>query len=277
MKPSYELRLLKAALDAVEEGVILLDSELRARFMNRAVRKLWRVPDALAEGQPHYSELLNDVHKTHAYGVPPEELGAYIAHRLAAVTAGDTSPTDIPVNDGRVIRARCTVLPGGGRLLTYSDVTDLVRAAREMHRLATEDSLTGILNRRRFMEIADAEWVKYLRYQSPLSLISFDLDRFKSVNDRYGHGIGDQLLIRFTQICCEEKRGPDVLARVGGEEFVILTPETSLVEAFNLAERIRRRAEMEPLLLRDGRVRWTVSVGLAEAASSMSGLQDLLK
>src|SRR5215210_3376754 len=220
MKPSYELRLLKAALDAVEEGVILLDSELRARFMNRAVRELWRVPDALAERQPHYTELLNDVHQTHAYGVPAEELDAYIAGRLAAVTAGDTSPTDIPVDDGRVIRARCTVLPEGGRLLTYSDVTDLVRAAREMQRLATEDPLTGVLNRRRLMEVAEAEWARYLRYQSPLSLISLDLDRFKSVNDGYGHGAGDQLLIHFTQICSEEKRRTDVLARMGGEEFV---------------------------------------------------------
>ena len=121
-----ELSMLHAALDRVNEGIILLDAQLNAQFMNRAVRRLWGITDEQARRKPPYAELVNDSRFTKAYDVPPEELDAFISRRIAHVRSGDPTPVDIAVRDGRTIRTQCTVLPDGGRMVTYTDVTDLV-------------------------------------------------------------------------------------------------------------------------------------------------------
>jgi diguanylate cyclase (GGDEF)-like protein/PAS domain S-box-containing protein len=115
----------------------------------------------------------------------------------------------------------------------------LQRANMALARLATTDTLTGVWNRRHFEEVADAERTRALRYNQALSLLILDVDHFKSINDRYGHPTGDQVLIALTKLVGGALRQADVLARWGGEEFVVIMPHCAAPEAMLLAEKLR--------------------------------------
>lgn len=111
-------------------------------------------------------------------------------------------------------------------MLTYCDISDLVRSAEQLEKLATIDSMTGLFNRRHFLALAAAEWSRFLRYQRPLSMLAIDVDHFKSVNDRYGHAVGDEAIASVAATCQQCKRASDIVGRIGGEEFAVLLPET---------------------------------------------------
>ncbi len=277
VRHSDELEVLKAALDQVQDGVILLDADLNARFMNEAVRQLWKVSDQQANSNPPYSLLVGDARRTGAFGVPANQLEALIASRIAVVRAGDPTPHDIRTHDGRHIRTRCAILPDGGRMLTYCDITDLVRNAEQLEKLATIDPLTGICNRRHFLALAEAEWSRFQRYQRPLSVLMVDIDHFKSVNDRFGHAAGDEALTLVAEACRDRQRGSDIVGRIGGEEFALLLPETDMLQACVVAERIRIALIARPFIVEDAPVTLTVSIGVAAATLSMSGPGALMK
>ena len=277
VRHSDELETLRTALDKIDDGVILLDAQLNAQFMNRAVRQLWKVPDEQAESRPSYARLVGDAKVTGTYGVSAEELESFIAGRIAAIRAGDPAPQDLRTSDGRHIRSRCSVLPSGGRMLTYSDVTDLVRTSEQLEKLATIDSLTGIYNRRHFLVLAEAEWSRFQRYHRPLSMLMVDVDHFKSVNDRFGHAVGDQTLSWVATVCQKDHRVSDIVSRIGGEEFALLLPETDLKQAAIVAERIRKTVAAQILTAPNGTFSVTVSIGIASATLSMSGIGTLVQ
>lgn len=135
------------------------------------------------------------------------------------------------------------VLYGGEAsvLSTLVDFTDRKRLEIELKRLATTDALTGAVNRRSFLERAQAELSRSRRYGAPLSLVMMDVDHFKRINDTLGHARGDDALCRIVQVCAQVVRKEDVLGRLGGEEFALLLPQTSLDEAHHLVERLRER------------------------------------
>ena len=162
-----ELATVYAALDNIENGVILLDRELRLQYANPASHAMFKSPQKFVEGKPLFAEMLEHARRSSAYAVSADELKQYVARRLAWVSSGDPTPVDQHLSSGRVIRCQCAVLPGGGRMLTYSDVTDIVRHAEELERLATTDGMTGIYNRRHFMTLADHEWNRSRRYGRP--------------------------------------------------------------------------------------------------------------
>jgi diguanylate cyclase (GGDEF)-like protein len=143
--------------------------------------------------------------------------------------------------------------------------------------LATTDMLTGIHNRRYFMIEAEKEFGKADRYHLPLSLILFDVDSFKLLNDTYGHSAGDDVLRVLSNACRKCLRASDVLARYGGEEFVILLPLTSGAAARGLAERIRRAVEEMPIYFGDVRLPVTISLGIADYQQNTSSFDEMLK
>lgn len=118
-------------------------------------------------------------------------------------------------------------------------VTQRKRAEEEIHLLATTDSLTGIANRREFVRILEGEVDRARRYGVPLSLAMYDLDNFKRVNDTYGHDAGDDVLQAVTSLVKENIRAVDVAARWGGEEFMVLMPQSDIQAARNAAEKLR--------------------------------------
>lgn len=118
---------LAAALDQVDIGIVLLDADTRAEFINRAFRDYFALSDAQADARLPFIALLYHGRDTGAYELPEDELGAFIAKRMEMVRAGDSTPINLKLADGQVLRFACTALPDGGRMLSYTPVTDLVR------------------------------------------------------------------------------------------------------------------------------------------------------
>ena len=148
-------------------------------------------------------------------------------------------------------------------MLTYCDVTDLVRTAEKLEKLATTDSMTGLYNRRHFLDLAQAEWSRFQRYHHPLSVLMIDIDHFKEVNDAHGHLVGDEVLkalVTRVQPCL---RRQDLLTRHGGVEFCVVLPGADLAGAQALAERIRVGVCREPIDSNGVRIPITVSIGVA--------------
>jgi diguanylate cyclase (GGDEF)-like protein len=272
-----DLAALRAALDQADYGILLLDRELRAQFINRTFRKIWRLPDHIADSKPAYVALLYHGRDTRAYAVQPDVVDAHVAARAAAVRAGDERPVDLMLTNGDVVCVRCKALPEGGRMLTYATVTARVNYSHEMEELATLDGMTGLYNRRHFFVTADGEWGRFQRYQRPLSLLMVDIDLFKTVNDSYGHDVGDRVIVQIADACRENKRTSDVIARVGGNEFALLLPETALDDAEVVAERLRQSIATREVPGNGRAVNVTVSIGVAEANHQMIGVTDLIK
>jgi diguanylate cyclase (GGDEF)-like protein len=151
------------------------------------------------------------------------------------------------------------------------------QANADLEILATTDPLTRLLNRRHFETLARAEWARFQRYGRPLSILALDVDHFKSINDRFGHDAGDLVLKAIADLCRETKRQPDVLARIGGEEFVVLLPETDESAAEIAAERLRGTIEHAEGILPGQNLKVTVSVGIAEGRLSMPSYEAMLK
>ena len=142
--------------------------------------------------------------------------------------------------------------------------------------LAATDSLTGLSNRRHFMEQGLAEFSRAMRTKLPFALLALDIDHFKRINDRYGHPLGDEVLKRFAAVASVQLRPTDHIGRVGGEEFVILLVDTNEEEAFLIAERIRRGVENIRIPVDGGEIGVTVSIGLSEFSPDSGQLETLL-
>ncbi len=165
-----------------------------------------------------------------------------------------------------------------GQLLRAREEAELANRAlqavnEKLHRLATTDALTGTWNRRHFEECATAAIARAHRYHEPLCLILFDIDHFKSINDRCGHEMGDRVLVEVAHLLGEKLRETEVLARWGGEEFVLLLPHCTAAEGVAAAERLRHLLEERPLPCAE---RVTASFGIGELRAE-EGFPDWLR
>lgn len=159
----------------------------------------------------------------------------------------------------------------------YRDVTQRKNLERELHRLATTDMLTGIANRRAFLETAESAYAHSCRSGEPLTLLMLDLDHFKTINDRFGHLEGDRALVAFAQAVKSQLRASDAVGRLGGEEFGVLLPLTTLAEGLEAAHRILQ--SVRALLLSDDTgqaYRITTSLGVGAFRQSDRSLRDML-
>ncbi|HAD80987.1 MAG: hypothetical protein A2509_02655 [Candidatus Edwardsbacteria bacterium RIFOXYD12_FULL_50_11] len=163
-----------------------------------------------------------------------------------------------------------------GRLLKIKD--QLVEKSKELERQAQTDHLTGISNRRHFFELAGRELSRGKRSSRPMAFLMLDIDKFKKVNDTHGHDIGDQVLKALCKTCLGMIRNIDIFARMGGEEFAIVLPETNKIQAQTIAERIREKLSETSVTLPGGdAVFFTVSIGISATASKEATVDGLLK
>jgi diguanylate cyclase (GGDEF)-like protein len=152
------------------------------------------------------------------------------------------------------------------------------RDAKEMVAyLANIDPLTKSLTRRQLFSIAESEFLRYVRYHRSLSILVIDADRFKNINDSYGHHAGDIVLRSLSLVALEQKRAQDTFGRLGGEEFGLILPETALEQAKIVAERIQKTWEQSPVNLDGKLIHSTVSIGVAEANPDDKSLEDILR
>jgi diguanylate cyclase (GGDEF)-like protein len=181
--------------------------------------------------------------------------------------------------------ARVAVNPfAGGIVITMSDITELKskeqaleQMNRDLERLANTDPLTAASNRRHFLSIAETEALRSRRYTLPLSVVAIDVDRFKQLNDRFGHAAGDKALQAIVQLFNRTLRANDTLGRLGGDEFAILLPHTQETEAYDLARRLCVDLACQRLDLGESSVEVTCSFGVAEFTNedaSFSALQQ---
>lgn len=186
--------------------------------------------------------------------------------------------------DGMCIPAEITVTPffdAKGRLQGYRgvlrDITQRKRLEAELITLATTDSLTGITNRRHFLEMAQAELMRSRRYGIPMALIMLDIDHFKHINDTCGHQAGDEALRRMAQTCRANLRASDIFGRIGGEEFAAVLVQADIQAARHSAERLLKALADLTVATSSGPVRFTVSIGLALFDPAGDTLEDLMK
>ncbi len=228
-------------MDGLPDPIVVLDGRGRIVDTNRAAQKILGL---------------------RAYGDVPVALGTLWASSRSEAVRKEPLAVDVLEGEGgpqRLFEVTVTHLGERGRhghsALLMRDVTDQERMQRDLRqttnalrsanadlkRLANEDVLTGLANRRRFMEVLEGEIERAERYERPLSLVLVDMDHFKQVNDTHGHAGGDQVLRAAAGVLRSVCRDVDLPARIGGEEFAILLPETGSAGAERLAERARAK------------------------------------
>jgi diguanylate cyclase (GGDEF)-like protein/PAS domain S-box-containing protein len=223
---------------------------------------------------------------------PAESAAKFTDDDWAVVSSGEVLKLDEELNGRYYTTIKFPIIQGNKTLLAgYTiDITDRQRAEMELEftkeslkeanielqtallrhqQLAHTDGLTGINNRRHLFQLAEHEYEIAVRYQQPLSVIMFDIDHFKKVNDTFGHAVGDQMLQLVTKVASAELRSADVIGRYGGEEFVIILPMTNARQAYPLAERIRLGVEAARVPTIKGDAAVTLSLGIVETFNGM--------
>ncbi len=254
-----ERELLVGALEEIADEVIITDTDGRMTYVNRAFRQRTGRQQA-------------DVVGRLAAPFDPERVPAIRRQDLrAAVAAGNTASQTFRevCRHGSVVFLEQVISPirasdGSIRqyVITGRDVSGRVNAETELKRLATTDRLTGLYNRLRFEELLEYELKRAARSEHPFCVVMLDIDSFKAINDRFGHQAGDDVLVRLGQLLLGNSRGTDHTGRWGGEEFMLLLPDTTAGVGVWHAERLRVLLESAEMP-RIGRI--TSSFGVAES------------
>ena len=168
-------------------------------------------------------------------------------------------------------------------LIIY-DVTDvatnrrqLQAANQELQRLSSTDRLTGLFNRGHWEEMLRQDYARHCRYERNAALVMFDIDHFKKINDTFGHQAGDAVIQQTAELVRQCTRDADIAGRYGGEEFVVLLPDTACEGAANFAERLRQLIEAHEVVYESHRIRFTVSLGVADLSLPTSGYAQLIE
>jgi len=257
LPPSSYLSMLTESMDA---GVLILDADRSIVHCNEALGAMFGLPAAQISrlGYEGFVERIRSMTLT-----LPAELGLPPEAGMDARTACHEFETRDPRSVIRWV-SRTFLSPEPSEVIICTDITTEVDLAVAYQRLAVTDALTGLANRRGIDQHMRREVARVLRHGYRLSFALLDIDHFKNVNDRFGHGVGDEVLRRVAESIGRTLRASDLAARWGGEEFLVVLTDTGLDGARMCAERIR--AAVEALSLpRVSHV--TISAGVAELTS----------
>ena len=225
-----------------------------------------RKPYLLNDVHEAFPEFRNIVHASHIrswLGVP-----LIVRNQIIGLLAIDSRETNHFTEDDAEL---ATAFAGH-----VAVAIENARLFNEIQRLAITDDLTGLYNRRYFIELAQSEFDRARRYKRHLSIMIFDIDHFKNVNDTYGHPVGDQVLRALATLCKKRWRDADPIARYGGEEFIALVVEADAKTSRAVADRLRRAVEKMRIPNPAGDVKITVSVGISELDENTPTLETLI-
>jgi len=260
-------------IDQIHDAIVSIDTAGRVTRWNTGAEKMLGWSRAEALGRPVESLGLREVFNRFEpaprlmSGEPKHmDLEASVKKRNQEVFQARFSLSELTDPRGEFIG-----------VISYAlDITEQKRLEARLEEMATVDPLTKASTRRFLLDHGTPELLRARRYRRPLSCLFLDLDHFKRVNDRLGHQAGDLVLAGFAKLCREALRGPDVLCRYGGEEFVALLPETTLEEAVRVAQRVSERVRQMVFPLQPPVGRITVSVGVTALQDSDADLQSVI-
>jgi len=265
-----------ALIDSLPMAILFMDQDNRVEYLNPPLGRLLGVDGSKTNWVGRYAdELLGSLVKPAANGITVLPDLSPPANEQAPAIEIETVGGQILACHTRIVHdhAKGTL----GRLCVFEDVTHLTRNHRRLQHLADHDALTGLYNRRRFLEELERALLAGNRLQQRVSLLIFDLDRFKDINDLYGHSAGDALLMRMAAAVSGQIRRNEVLARLGGDEFAILVPESSPAEVEALAERILKTvADLHPVF-KGYRQSQSCSIGVAISPDHAGTVQTLME
>lgn len=267
--------MLQSISDSVQDALILMDENGLVHFWNPAAEKIF----GYSTGDMIGESLQCCITAEDNTDMIEDEKGAGVEDLFANY---GSFTINVRRKNGTLFPAEVLLSPlrKDGKwwvVGTIRDVTERKEAEDKLRKLATTDPLTGLSNRRFFMESAEEALQRALRYERELSLLMMDIDFFKNVNDTYGHDAGDDVLKGFASAGLKILRNIDVFGRIGGEEFSILLPDTGLEGGKLVAERLRKEIETSRMYTRSGELSITVSVGVACLNEKTRSLEHLLK
>ncbi len=277
--------------DQLNTGILVLDAEFNIVMWNRFL-------------QVHTDKVATTVIGQSIFNVFAELPERWLTRKLSSVLQLNTPnfcswqqrhhlfelPHTRPITTNSEFMAQnCTFLPMESEgvvkhiCILIEDVTDvchyqgqLQKALDKLAMVSRIDGLTQIYNRKHWQESLEQEFAKAQRHGNNVSLIMFDLDHFKQLNDTYGHQGGDKVLIEVSKTVSDLLRVEDVFGRYGGEEFAIVLPETDLSGAVELAERICKTLASTPLSYQKSEMNISVSIGVAELVETDYSYEDLI-
>jgi diguanylate cyclase (GGDEF)-like protein len=266
----------RGIIQALPIGIDILDASLRGVFYNN-------FSDALYLYDPYYDLEMTEWFER-AFPDPVARSIA-VSQWSAALAALDRDPSQPQMIEWTVLcrdgasRVLCNQISKIGSYITfiYWDVTEQRRLEESLRVLASTDMLTGVHNRRSFFEQADALLAAASQETLSLSMLMIDIDHFKSINDSFGHRIGDEALRAVAGLCRDALRGTDLLARFGGEEFIVLLPRTTPDEARRVAGDILAAVSDRAVPTSAGRLTLTISIGLATADPALRDIDGLIE
>lgn len=280
----FQTSLVRAINEASPDGILVVNDKGIVVSHNHKFVEIWRIPNHRLRGvEPDTAIGAEDASILSAVLERVKDPQLFLARVQELYDNPDMDDhCEIELKDGRTLERHSTVLRGDddqylGRVWFLRDVTVQKESEAALLDLARHDPLTGMANRRFFFERANLEFVRSKRYQPPLSIAMMDIDHFKRINDEFGHAAGDEVLKSFCIASQRLVRKTDFCARIGGEEFAVLLPDTDLVGAVRLAERLRREVAKSTLLLSAGEINFTVSIGVATLRSADASLEDCLQ
>jgi diguanylate cyclase (GGDEF)-like protein/PAS domain S-box-containing protein len=267
---------MSSLLSAMNIGILFEDVSNRVIYFNPTFRRIWLIPDTIELA----GRATSDVMTLSANVLSrPDHFSKHILQVLGTHEISDSF--EIVMADGRVVTQLSYPVHDNdrrfiGRLWIYEDITRERQTAEQLIYLAERDSLTGLYNRHRFQEelarmLADAE-----RRKSQGSLLFFDLDEFKYINDNFGHRAGDTMLIRVAGEVNALVRRNEIVSRIGGDEFAVLLPDATEAEAAKLAERIIRAVAQIPFRFENQNLRLTTSLGIAHYPQHGASVEELV-
>ncbi len=258
-----------AALQNMSQGLCMVDAAQKILVANERYRQIYELPEHLVQPGTPLSQIIEFRVRS----------GNYDGTAAPDVAAQPNNPTDIErLGNGRVILILRHAMADGGWLTTHEDITERWRNETRISYLAHHDALTGLANRSALVEKIEDACARCRRWSEQFGILLIDLDRFKQVNDTFGHPAGDELLIEVAERLKGALRETDVLARLGGDEFAIVqsNPAAHVDAAETLATRIIAMMS-EPFSIDGNIVSIGASIGIALAPSHGTRAEDLLK
>jgi diguanylate cyclase (GGDEF)-like protein len=258
---------LNALISILPVGIMFVDTLRKVQFINQECRRLWGLSESDDFIGLHDTDLISQARELMEQ---PDILMQRFDTALREY--GVSAYFDTPLRNGRIVRCRSCVVPDAagnhyiGRIWMYEDVTEEVARLHDAHALAERDALTGLYHRHRFEEDLQRTFAQAQRNNHNLTLLYFDLDDLKDINDIHGHAVGDKILKGIAQTLTLQARRNESLYRIGGDEFAILIADSELPQIETLAQRVITAVDMLQFSFSDRQIRVSCSIGIAVCA-----------